>query len=149
MSPSAKEQTLGSRNGEPGTGAEAGTAGAGTDSSGWLAHTMGSQSSTKKLGRQGLDQKVKRLQVSQAPCQTGLAGARIYYIVTQSVSLWCHMRVGASVSSPGDHTLSASYRKSFDGNEKEGRREGRGGGRKGRREETQELKVLFWERPRS
>lgn len=87
--------------------------------------------------------------MSQAPCQTGLAGARIYYIVTQSVSLWCHMRVGASVSSPGDHTLSASYRKSFDGNEKEGRREGRGGRRKGRREETQELKVLFWERPRS
>lgn len=70
----------------------------------------------KDVREQGLDQKVKRLQVSQAPCQTGLPGARIYYIVTQSVSLWCHMRVGASVSSPGDHTLSVSLRKSFDDN---------------------------------
>lgn len=117
-------QELGLRLGQLGLGQ--------TAQAGWPT-LWGPRPSTKKLGRQGLDQKVKRLQVSQAPCQTGLPGARIYYIITQSVSLWCHMRVGASVSSPGDHTLSASYRKSLDGNEKEGGRgeRGREEGKKG------------------
>lgn len=80
MSPSAKERTLGSRNGELGAKTLARTEG-----SGWLSHTMGSQPSTKvsgkeRAGSEGQEPRSETDSMSDRPV------VRIYCTVASSVA---------------------------------------------------------------